>query len=324
MRRVISVLTILAVWSVFSLSTVQTAGAAGYPDQPINMVIPGTPGSIIDITGRIIAEELTKILGVKWVSMNKPGGSFTLGTDYVVRSKPDGYTIAYLNSSSVVTARAAKPETVPYDPDKDLEPLGCHLFFPMGLAVRADSPWKTFKELVDYAKKNPGKIRLSTSGKFSSAFFIMKILQTETGAKLTQVPYKGGTAVLTALLGGHVEACIDAAVKFTPHVKAGKMRILMATKPMKDFPDVKTSRGLGYNIDFPSPWFAFYAPKNIPDEVKNALVPAIKKAIEEPVSKAKIEKMGFVVEYAPPADLIKMVAKEYKDASEIMKKYGGE
>ena len=322
MRRVISILTILMVLSVFTLFMVQTTQAANYPNQAINMIIPGTPGSIIDVVGRIIAEELTEILGVKWVPMNKPGGSFTLGTDFVVRSKPDGYTIAYTNSPALVTARAAQPGIVPYDPDKDMEPLGCHLFFPLGLAVQADSPWKTFQDLLDYAKQNPGKLRVSTSGKHGAAFFVLKILESAVGLKLTQVPYKGGTAVVTALLGGHVEVCSDAAVKFTPHVKAGKLRILMVSKKMADFPEIKTAREMGYNVNLPSSWFAFYAPKGIPEEVKQTLTPAIKKAIDEPVSKAKIEKLGFVVEYMPPAELKKMVVREYKEASEIMQKYG--
>ncbi|MFH1488275.1 MAG: tripartite tricarboxylate transporter substrate binding protein [Pseudomonadota bacterium] len=324
MRRVISILTILSVLSVFSLSMVQTTRAAGYPDQPINMIIPGTPGSIIDVVGRILAEDLTKIMGVKWVPMNKPGGSFTLGTDYVVRSKPDGYTISYTNSPALVTSRAAKPGTVPYDPDKDMEPLGFHLYFPLGLAVQADSPWKTFKDLVEYAKKNPGKLRVSTSGKHGAAFFVLKVLESTEGLKMTQVPYKGGTSVITALLGGHVEVCSDAAVKFTPHVRAGKQRILLVSRKMKDFPEVPTPKDLGIDVELPYSWFAFYAPKGISAEVKNTLVSAIKKAIDEPVSKAKIEKMGFIVEYAPPAQLKKIVAEQYQQATEIMKKYGGE
>ena len=319
MRRVISILTIFMVLSVFSSSMLQTTQAATYPDRPINLVMPGTPGSIIDITGRILAEELGKILGVKMVPMNKPGGTFTLGTDFVVRSKPDGYTLAYTNSPGLVNARIAQPEIVPYDPAKDLEPLGLHLFFPMGLAVQASSPWKTFDELIAYAKKNPGKLRVSTSGKYPAGFFVMKIIESLAGIKFTQVPYKGGKAVVTALLGGHVEVCMDAGLKFTPHVKAGKLRILMATKKMKDFPDVPTHQECGYNVDIPSPWFAFCAPKGIPEDVKKTLVPAIKKAINEPKSKAKIEKLGFLVEYGTPEDLRNIIQEHYKKLSEIMK-----
>jgi len=142
MRRFTFILAILMIGSFFSSPVITATHAEGYPDQVINLIIPGTPGSIIDVTGRIIAEDLSQILGVKVVPMDKPGASFTLGTDFVARSKPDGYTLVYTNTPALVHARAAEPETVPYDPDKDLEPLGCHLFFPIGLAVQADSPWK--------------------------------------------------------------------------------------------------------------------------------------------------------------------------------------
>jgi len=321
MKRIFMVFTLLMICSFSFFPVLQTAQAK-YPDQNINMIIPGTPGSIVDIVGRIMAEDLTKILGVKVVAMDKPGGSFTLGTDFVVRSKPDGYTIAYTNSSAVATAKAASPETVPYDTDKDLTPLGLHLFFPLGLAVRTDSPWKTFQDLLEYAKKNPGKLRVSTSGKYGGAFYILKSLESALGLKLTQVPYKGGSSVITALLGGHVEVCCDAAVKFTPHVKAGKFRLLTVSKDIKDFPNVKTPREMGYDVDLPSSWFAVYAPKGISEEVRQTLVAAVKKAIEEPESKAKIEKMGFVVEYGTPEELKKLAHDQYEQAVEIMKKYG--
>jgi tripartite-type tricarboxylate transporter receptor subunit TctC len=317
MRRIAFIFTLIVVCSFFSGAVLTTAQAGSYPDRNINLIIPGTPGSIIDITGRIVAEEMTKILGQKVVPMDKPGGSFTLGTDFVVRSKPDGYTLSYTNSSGMVSARVAKPEIVPYGPD-DLVPLGLHLYFPMGFAVQASSPWKTFEQLVEYAKKNPGAIRLSTSGKFSSAFYIMKMIESAAGIKMTQVPYKGGKAVIAAILGGHVEACIDAGLKFTPHVKAGKLRILLASKRMKALPDVPTPQELGYNIDIFSPWFAFYAPKGTPEEVTKVLISAIKKAINEPESKAKIEKMGFLVDYGTPDELEKLIPKQYKELKLIM------
>ena len=316
MKRVTLVFCVFALICVCGLAGTPIQ-AGSYPDRPINLIIPGTPGSIIDITGRIMAEELTKILGQKMVPMDKPGASFTLGTDFVARSTPDGYTLLYTNSSGMVSARVAQPETVPYKTE-DLVPLGIHLYFPMGFAVQASSPWKTFGELVDYAKKNPGAIRISTSGKFSSAFYIIKMLESAAGIKFTQVPYKGGQAVIAAILGGHVEACIDAGLKFTPHVKAGKLRILLASKRMKELPDVPTPQEVGYDVDIFSPWFAFYAPKGTPEEVIKVLVPAIKKAVNEPESKAKIEKMGFLVDYGTPEELEKLVPKQYKELNAIM------
>jgi len=176
--------------------------------------------------------------------------------------------------------------------------------------------------MVEYAKQNPGKVRSSTSGKYSASFFVMKMIESEAGIKFTQVPYKGGQAVITALLGGHVESSFDATMKFTPHMKAGKLRILLTTKEMRDFPDIPTPQDLGYKLELPSVFFAFYGPVGMPAEVKETLVKAIKKAVAIPESKEKIEKLGFVVEYRTPEELKKMVAQEYKDAYEIMKEVG--
>jgi tripartite-type tricarboxylate transporter receptor subunit TctC len=138
--------------------------AQTYPDRRIQLIIPGVAGSLLDIAGRLVAEEMTNILGQPGIPVAKPGGNFTLGTDQVARSKKDGYTLAYTNSPAIIYTRILNPETVPYDPDKDLEPLGFHLSVVSGIAVQADAPWKDFKELIDYAKKNPEKLRVSTPG----------------------------------------------------------------------------------------------------------------------------------------------------------------
>ena len=124
----------------------------------------------------------------------------------MVKSKKDGYTLLYANTSAIVYAKAASPETVPYDAVKDLEPLGLHCFFPLTLSVQGGSPWKTFGEFIDYAKKNPGSARVSTPGQGSIDHFNLEIIQSLTGTTFTMIPFKGGAAAVTALLGGHVDA----------------------------------------------------------------------------------------------------------------------
>ena len=166
--------------------------AQPYPNRPIQLVIPGAAGSILDIAGRLTGEELGKILGTQLIPLAKPGAGFTLGTDFVVRSKKDGYTLAYTNSASIVFTRVVNLETVPYDPDKDLDPLGLHLFFPNAIAVQASAPWKTFAELFDYGKKNPEKIRVSTTGIGSTSHFNLQLIESLSGAQFTHVPFKGG------------------------------------------------------------------------------------------------------------------------------------
>jgi len=255
--------------------------------------------------------------------MNKPGAAMTLGTDAVVRSKKDGYTLLYTGSSAIVYARVTNPETVPYNPDKDLEPLGLSLFLPLTVTVQESSPWKTFNDLIDYAKKNPGKLRVSTIGQGSTDHFNLELVQSLTGAQFTHVPFKGGEAVLTALLGGHVEVTNDALSKMLPHVNAGKLRILLISKKMPEFPNIPTITELGYKQDLLTAWMASFAPAGIPEEVKKVLVPAVEKAIKNPELKSTIEKMGgYLVDYKSPAELKKIMAEDYERANTIAIKLG--
>ena len=321
MKRLIFVTGLLLM--VYGISVgIPTLQAQPYPNRPVQLVIPSTGGSLLDVAGRLLGDEIGKILGTQLIPVNKPGAGFTLGTDFVAKSKKDGYTLAYVNKAAIIYARILNPETVPYDPDRDLEPLGLHLFFPVAIAVQESSPWKTFNELVDYAKKNPGKLRFSTAGIGSLSHFNLEIIQSLTGAQFTHVPFKGGESVITALLGGHVEATCDAFNKLVPHMESGKMRVLLLTKKMSEFPNVPTITELGYKQEPPSDWFAMYGPVGMPEEVKKVLIAAIEKAMRNPELKAKLEKMLFVVDYKSPAELKKLTAEEYERALAIANKAG--
>jgi tripartite-type tricarboxylate transporter receptor subunit TctC len=296
--------------------------AQPYPNRPIQLIIGQTPGAAGDITCRPLADELGKILGVQVIVINKPGASGTLGVDAVARSKKDGYTLAYTNTSGIVYARASSPETVPYDPFKDLDPLGLHLFFPLTVTVQENAPWKTFSEFIDSAKKNPGKIRVGTHGQGSIDHFNLELMQSVTGAQFNHIPFKGGTSVTTALLGGHVEAVNDAFTLVLPHLKSGKLRMLLQSKKTPDFPDVPTMSQVGYNQELLSAWFALHAPIGIPEDVKKILVSAIERAIKSPAVKERIEKMGYIVDYKSPAELKKLSMEDYETANAIAVKLG--
>jgi tripartite-type tricarboxylate transporter receptor subunit TctC len=293
---------------------------AAYPDRPIQLIVPYVAGATGDITARMLAEELEKILGAKIVSLNKPGASAVLGTDAAVRSKKDGYTLLYAGASAMIYAPVSNPEIVHYDPFKDVEPLGFHYFFPQTITVRSDAPWKTFAELIDYAKKNPGKLRVSTIGVGSTPHFILEMIMSITGTQFIHVPFEGGETVMTALLGGHVEVTCDGFAKVKPHADAGKMKVLLITNKMPAFPEIPTITELGYKQSLFATWFALYAPSGIPEEARKVLVPAIEKAVN--LTKPKIEKMGSIAEYKPPADIMRMTEEDYKKALEIAKRIG--
>ena len=282
----------------FIMLTPSASCAAGYPDHTIQLIIPNVAGAQMDITSRLLAEELGKIIGQKIIPNNKPGAGSVLGTDVALRSKKDGYTLLYGTASAMVYAPVANPEVVHYDPIKDAEPLGMHYFFPQTITVRSDAPWKTFREFVDYAKKNPGKIRVSTMGLGSQPHFVLEMLQSITGIQLTHVPFEGGESVITAVLGGHVEATCDTLAKVKGQVEGGKMRMLLITNKMPGYPDVPTITELGYKQTLPGGWFAMYAPAGIPEDVKKVLVPAVEKAVK--ATKPKIDALGNLCGTRPP------------------------
>jgi|MudIll2142460700_1097286.scaffolds.fasta_scaffold137556_2 tripartite-type tricarboxylate transporter receptor subunit TctC len=296
------------------------SSAAGYPDHVVQLVIPNVAGAQTDITGRILAGELEKVIGTKIVVNNKPGASTVLGADYVVRAKKDGYTLLYAGASAMVYAPITNPEVVHYDPTKDVESLGLHFFLPQTITVRSDAPWKTFPELVDYAKKNPGKVRVSTTGVGSSPHFILEMIQAMTGAQFTHVPFEGGESVVTAVLGGHVEATCEAVSKVKPHVEAGKMRILLITNKMAAYSTIPTITELGYKQDLPLTWWGLWAGAGIPEEARKVLVPAVQTAVNN--SKPRIDQLGHIAEYRSPAEVRKLREEEYKKLYEIAVKIG--
>jgi tripartite-type tricarboxylate transporter receptor subunit TctC len=303
---------------------IPTLQAQHYPDHPIQLVIPSTPGAGVDITGRLMGEELGKILKTQIVPINKPGASFTTGTDAVVRSKKDGYTLLYTPSTAIVYSRIPNPEVVPYDPVKDLEPIGLHVWNPMILVVKEGSPWKTFAEFVDHAKKNPGKVTMSLLGALAIERFNLEIIKSLTDAQVNIIPFKGPPEALGAILGGHVDSSFVGIGLASPQVKAGKIKALLTTRKWSELPDVPTITELGYKRELDSGWFAFYAPAGVPEEVKSVLVPAFEKVARNPELKAKIDKMGFVVDYKSPAELKKIMIEGFDTAMDMAKKIGAQ
>ena len=317
-----TLLLCLSVCMCVAATLTPTAQVKAYPDRPIDLIVPLPPGSAMDTAARMLAEELGKILGVEVVIVNKPGASLTVGTGFVARSKKDGYTLAYTAASGIVYSRVTNPDIVPYDPDADLEPLGLHLFLPLAIAVQESSPWKTFAEFVDHAKKNPRKVRFGTNGQATIDHFNMGIIESLTGAEFTHVPFKGGDQTNMALLGGHIEAISHAFSVVRPHVEAGKLRFLLVSRKLPFDRDLPTITELGYKQGLLSSWFVLYAPAGIPEEVKGVLVPAIKKAINNPDIAAKITNLGNLVDYQSPEEQKKITIEDYKNACVVAEKLG--
>ena len=176
-----------------------------YPTKPINFLIGYPAGGTTDVCARPLVAAASKILGQPIVVVNKPGGASAVAVATLKTEKPDGYTIGILPSGAVLSQHMRK---VPYDSAKDFTPIMQYAIYLYGLVVRSDSPWKTFKEFIDYAKANPGKIRYSTAGPGTPQHLVMERLALKEKIKWTHIPFEGGAPAISALLGGHVEACL--------------------------------------------------------------------------------------------------------------------
>jgi tripartite-type tricarboxylate transporter receptor subunit TctC len=296
--------------------------AQDYPRGAVTLVIPLAPGDATDTSARAIADELSRELKVSIIPVNRPGAGGAVGTESVVKAKPDGNTIILTNNASLVFRSILDPKTASYDPLTDLTPLGLAMRSPSILAVRGDAPYKTFAELVDHAKKNPGSVRVGTAGAGSVGEFCVHTINSLTGAGLIPVPFTGASPGVTALLGGHVEGVVLALGTMTGHLRSGTLRGLVISSKYPDFPEIPTLSDLGYSESLFGIWVAFFAPAGVPPEVSRALVPALERAINSPAIAAKLKPLGMVMDYSPPEKLLAEIRDEHRRVLQIAGKAG--
>jgi tripartite-type tricarboxylate transporter receptor subunit TctC len=311
---------LLAGWIILFLPAVffSASDAQTYPSQPIQMVITLAPGDTLDLTGRAIGAEMSKILATPVIPMNKTGGAGTAGADFVVKGKKDGYTVLYINSN-IIYSYATNPENIPYNPFQDLEPLCLAVSVPLLLAVQPEAPWKSFQELVSYMKQNPGKIRGSSTGVGSVGHFGYQVVRAQTGAEINMIPYKGASPGLTALLGGHVEVAIPSFALVLPQLQAGKVRILLTSKKIPDYPLIPTLTQLGYKRDMSSVWFGFFIPTGVPDTVRKVLASALEKSIQSADVRKTVQTLGALEDYKSAGEFRKMMTEEYEMIKNLFK-----
>lgn len=315
-----SVLSLLA--AVFVVLSASPVAAQGYPSGAINLVIPLTPGDANDVAGRAIADELGKLLKVPIVPINRPGAGMAIGTESVVKARKDGYTILLTPNASLTSSRIMNPATVHYDPLKDLTPLGLAARTPILITVRQDAPYKTFAEMVEYAKKNPGKVRVGTVGSGSAGHLNIELINSLTGAGIVMVPFKGGAPGITAILGGHVEGGAFSLGAMSSHLKSGAVRGVVMSNPAPNYPDIPTLQQLGYRQNLLGVWLAFFAPAGVPAEVTKILVPAIEKVVKDPAIAAKLAGFGIYLDYASPERVVADIREEHRTVEELARKAG--
>ena len=283
------------------------AAAQGFPDgKPIEMTTLFGAASASTQTARILADGMAKVLGVPVPIIDKPGAGGAIGYTYLSQQKADGHAIVWSSNSISTTFHNGQ---LPFD-YKNFEHVARVTIENPALAVKADAPWKTLKELIEFAKANPEKVRVGNSGQGSQTHIASVALFSSVGAKIVPVHRTGGQATAD-LLAGRVEAAVQFPQAVAPHVKSNDLRVLalLGNVPDPAFPDVKSVRQQGYDLDL-GLWRGISVPKGTPKEVIAKLQDAVQKAVESPEFRDAGQKIGFTPAYQPSDAFTKMIAED--------------
>jgi tripartite-type tricarboxylate transporter receptor subunit TctC len=284
---------------------------AAYPDKPVNLVVPFPAGGGADLIARNLSEVGKTLFPQPIVVVNRPGGGGTVSASEVVRARPDGYTLG-LMTMSIMTLQPHRV-ALPYKTPEDYTPVLEVINVPIVLTVRADAPWKSLREMLEAAKKEPGKIRVGSPGVGTTVHIAIEILKDKTGVDLTHVPFAGNAESVPALLGGHVEAIMLHPSDVIPHLRAGRARFLATseTKRSTVYPDVPTFTELGLAEAGIGVYYLVIAPKATPAPVVQTIHDSFKKMIETDAFKKFAIDTSAHVEYRGPVELKRQLEAEY-------------
>ena len=295
------------------------ASAQQFPQgKPVEMTVMFGAGSAADVTARYLADGMARALNVPVPVVNRTGGGGAIGYNHVSQQKPDGHSIIW-NSNSISTNYHSGILQFDY---RAFDPVARVSVETPVLAVRADAPWKTLKEFVEYAKSNPGKVRIGNSGAGSHTHFAASALFLTGGAKVIDVPFGEGQAVVN-LLGSRIEGIVQLPAAVVAHVKSGGLRVLAVLGSKRDpiFPDVPTANESGYAVALDM-WRGIAVPKGVPKPVIVRLQNAIKTTVESEAFKEAGKSIGFAPAYLPADDFGRLIASDDAKLASVMVELG--
>jgi tripartite-type tricarboxylate transporter receptor subunit TctC len=285
------------------------SASADFPNKPVRWVVGYPPAGTTDILARLIGSYLSEKLGQQFVIENKPGAGNNLAVEAVVNAPPDGHTVLLVNPANGINATLYK--RLPFNFIRDIAPVGGIYRVPNVMEVNPDVPAKTVAEFIAYAKANPGKVNMASSGNGTSVHLSGELFMAMTGVKMTHVPYRGSNPALIDMISGQVQVLFDNMPSSISHIKAGKLRALAVTTEKRSdaLPDVPVLADTvpGYEA---SAWFGMGAPKNTPPEVIAILNRHINDALKDPKIKAKLDELGGSTMGGTPEDFGKIIASE--------------
>jgi tripartite-type tricarboxylate transporter receptor subunit TctC len=305
------------------LAAIAVAAEAAYPEKPVRFVVPSAPGGSVDVLMRILTQQLSTQMGVAFVVENKPGASFVPGTMDIVKAAPDGYTIGYGNIVSLAVNRTLLP-SLPYDYEKDLTLVSnCVRVFNM-LAVSNKLPVRSVQELIDYAKKNPGKLATGSSGNGTTGHLGAELFKSMTGTDIMHVPYKGSPQAINDLVSGEIQVMFDNVPSIGPHVKSGRVRGLGVSAPQRaaSFPDIPTIAEAGVPGYETNSWGGVIGPAKLPPEIIVKLHTEIKRALASPAVAERYRQLDAEPDGGTPQEFLALVRKETPKWAEVIRRSG--
>ena len=302
---------------------VGTSAHADYPDKPIRMIVPQAPGSATDTAARILASELSLQLNQTIVVENRPGGGFTIGLDLVAKAAPDGYTIGMgpVGSLAISPNMMAK---LPYDIEKDFQPVALVTRGHMLLAVSPNLPVNSVAELIAYAKKNPDKLTNASSSNGSPGHVGGELFKLMTGTQIVHVPYKGGALAINDLMSGQVDVLFESLNSIAPHARSGKVKALGVSGARRSpgFPSIPTIAEAGVpGFDAPT-WTGVIAPAGLPKPVLDKLNAATNRAIASSSFKERFGVIGDEPAGGTPEEFGDLIKRELAKWRDVVKRSG--
>jgi tripartite-type tricarboxylate transporter receptor subunit TctC len=318
MFRIACVSSLAIVVALFAQSAV---AAEGYPDKPIRLIVPFSPGGATDVTARALSDKLSQNLGTTIIVDNRGGAGGTRGAAVAAKADPDGYTLMLTSASYTFAPSIYK--NLPYDPLKDFKAITMFTLIPNVLVVHPSMPVKSVRQLVALARKHPGEINFSSGGVGSNIHLSTALFAYKAKIKVTHVPYKGGGPGQIALLSGEVEMMLPAITPALPFVKAGRMRALgVSTKERSHvLPNVPTIIEAGVPYE-KSSWFALFAPAGVPQPIIDRVYQASVKALKHPDIVKSLAAQGALAVGNPTAEFDAFVRSEIIAWRELIREMG--
>jgi len=312
----------LAMVLVLAAGTAPAIGQPAYPERAVEMIVTFPPGGPTDTAARLVQPALSAQLKVPVVLVNKGGGGGVTGMDFVAKAKPDGYTIA-ATVRSTLSITPAVQANVPYRL-KDFEVIGSYAASPQAIVVKRGAPWRTLEELVEEAKKNPGKLSYGSAGQGTNSFFTMELLKMARGIDVTHVPFGGSGPLKNAILGGHVAIGSVSLSTMIPVIRSGDVVGLVISGDRRNaaVPDVPTMAEKGVAEASLSTIMELYAPAGTPRPVVDRLVQALATVMKGPDTVTALDKAGLEVYHKPPDVSRREVEREYEAVLTAAKKLG--